>query len=665
MAHRPSRALVAVPAALALAVTLAPASGAEPAPDVAPRAATGPALPTLPSVHPVPQEISLTGTPVRVGPQARVLVAEGVDDATVAVVTAALEAAGARRVAVEPVGAASAGGGTTVVVGPAADPAVAEALVDAGGEVPDETRAEGYALVTGTHDGAGLVVLAGDDADGTFYAAQTLRQVVSRGSVASVEVRDFPSMPLRGSIEGFYGAPWTHGERLDHLDFLGDVKANTYIYSPKDDPYLREEWREPHPADDLALLGELVAAADDNHVRLTYALSPGNSICYSDPGDLEALVAKLDSVHAVGARSFYVALDDISYTEWNCAEDQAAFGDPGEAVAGTVQAELLNAVQEHLDGLEGTQPLQMVPTEYYDNVESPYKERLRTLLDPRVVVQWTGTDVVPPQIGVADAERAADVFGRPTFLWDNYPVNDFGQTEGRLLLAPYDRRQAGLSEQLAGIVLNPMNQSSPSEVALLGGASFAWNDQDYDATEAWRGAARYLAGGDTATTEALLRFFDTQHLAPTFGDIPWQAQAPRLDEELSDVRDALASGSRAEARAALTDLAGVAGELAAAPQQIRDGVVDPRFAEQSRPWLDATALWGRSLQRTTQGLQLALRGDARAADRFAQAETLAARAAAIETVPGTTRPQGPVRVADGVLDTFVADAPGLVVVPAP
>ena len=84
MAHRPSRALVAVPAALALAVTLAPASGAEPAPDVAPRAATGPALPTLPSVHPVPQEISLTGAPVRVGPQARVLVAEGVDDATVA-----------------------------------------------------------------------------------------------------------------------------------------------------------------------------------------------------------------------------------------------------------------------------------------------------------------------------------------------------------------------------------------------------------------------------------------------------------------------------------------------------------------------------------------------------------------------------------------------------
>jgi hyaluronoglucosaminidase len=38
---------------------------------------------------------------------------------------------------------------------------------------------------------------------------------------------------------------------------------------------------------------------------------------------------------------------------------------------------------------------------------------------------------------------------------------------------------------------------------------------------------------------------------------------------------------------------------------------------------------------------------------------LAGQADAIRTIPGETRPEGPVRVADGVLDTFVAEARGL------
>jgi len=659
---RLSRVLVAAPAALALALGLAPAQGADrPAAPGPGRDAVTAA--TLPAVFPAPQEIRLAGAPFRTGPEVRLLLGPGVDDATAALVREALSTAGARRVVEAPLEGAPARAGTDVVVGQVGDAGVGDALSAAGGQVPEETTAEGYSLASGTQEDGALVVLAGDDADGTYYAAQTLRQIVSRGAVAAVVVRDHPATALRGSIEGFYGAPWTHEERLDHLAFLGDVKANTYIYSPKDDPYLREEWREPYPAEEVGQLAELAETATEHHVRLTYALSPGVSICYSDAADVTALTSKLDTIYAVGVRSFYVALDDISYTEWNCAQDEATYGAPGQEAAGIAQSDLLNAVQQHLDEREGTRPLQMVPTEYYDNTDSPYKAALRERLDPRVIVQWTGTDVVPPRIGVSDARRAADVFGRPTFLWDNYPVNDYGQAEGRLLLAPYDDRQAGLASELSGIVLNPMNQSSPSEVALFGGASFAWNDVDYDAERTWRAAARYLAGGDEATTAALLRFFDTQHLAPTFGDQPWQPQAPVLDAQLDEVRDALATGERRQTRAALADLSRTADALVAAPAQIREGVVDPRFAEQAAPWLDALELWGRSLQLTTEGLQLALREDPAAAERFARAEELAAQAAAIRTIPGTTRPQGPIRVADGVLDDFVADAPGLVLVP--
>ena len=54
-------------------------------------------------------------------------------------------------------------------------------------------------------------------------------------------------IPLRGVVEGFYGTPWTHAQRLDMLAFMGRQGFNAYIYSPKDDQYARAAWRVPYP----------------------------------------------------------------------------------------------------------------------------------------------------------------------------------------------------------------------------------------------------------------------------------------------------------------------------------------------------------------------------------------------------------------------------------
>ncbi|UJW29475.1 beta-N-acetylglucosaminidase domain-containing protein [Saccharothrix sp. AJ9571] len=600
----------------------------------------------LPVVTPTPQSIDTNGRQVRVPARVGLILGEGADEATANLVRRTLESAGAREIVGERAE-------LTVVAGLLSDPEVSGALAEAGGAKPGEPRPEGYSLAARAKGRGGLIALAGNDGDGVYYAAQTLRQLAGPGRIAAAKVADFPLMALRGSIEGFYGAPWSHEDRLDQLAFYGDIKANTYIYTPKDDLYLREKWREPYPAAELARIKELIDAAAEHHVQFTYAISPGPSICYSDPADVQALRDKLASIHEQGADSFYLALDDISYTKWNCAGDEQVYGAPGQEAAGRAQADLLNGVQRDFLDPVGAQPLQMVPTEYSDVADSPYKKVLRETLDERIVVQWTGTDVVPPSISVADAEKAAQVWGRKVFLWDNYPVNDYGQTTGRLLLAPYDKREAGLHTALGGIVLNPMNQAAPSKVALFGGASFAWNDQDYDAGRTWRAAADYLAAGDVKTAEALLAFFDTQHLAPTFGDVVWQPQAPVLKSQVDAVR-------AAPRGAALRQLDQYADLLAAAPERIRAGVPDPAFSAQAKPWLDALTLWGRALQSTVDGIRLAAADPAGADRAFAEAERLAAEAAEIRTIPGTTRPQGPIRVADGVLDAFLADAPGLV-----
>ncbi|QNH15326.1 beta-N-acetylglucosaminidase [Xanthomonas sp. SS] len=618
---------------------------------------------TRPALFPSPVSIRLEAGTVALGRKVVLVAAPGADQASVALVRRILVSAGVEHIATASRLPATFEQ-TYIVVGTGEAAVVREALTRS--KAVQEMRKEGYTLASVATGKGSLITLAGHDADGLFHAAQTLRQLAERPAIPTLVIQDYPAMAIRGTIEGFYGAPWSMADRAKHIDFLARTKANTYIYSPKDDPYARDRWREAYPAATLKALGSLAATARRNHVDFVYAISPGPSVCFSDPADAKALLRKFDAFRALGVRSFYVALDDIEYTKWNCERDKAAFGPSGAEAAGIAQSHLLNLVQADLVARHAAaSELIMVPTEYYDAKESPYKAALRQHLDPKIVVQWTGTDVVPPAISIPDARAATKAFGRTTLLWDNYPVNDYETSAGRLLLAPYTRREAGLSVELAGIVANPMNQEAPSRVAVMGLTSFAWNDKDYDAERTWHAAARDLAAGDARVTAALLTFFDTQHLAPTFGSQPWQEQAPRLKAVLDRVREALAGGDADARGQALAELARSADEIAAAPAVIRAGVADPGFAEQSRPWLDAMQGWGRALQATAAGLQAANRGDAAASGLFADATRLAAEAAAIQSIPGATRFGGPVKIADGVLDRFVADAPTLIALGVP
>jgi hyaluronoglucosaminidase len=595
--------------------------------------AAGPAAASgaLPPVSPTPQQISRTSADVPV-PSSVVLATDGsTDTAAKDLLTSVLREHGVRRIT-------SGGPGFVVRLG------------GAGQSVPEQ--AEGYALSVSRKE----ITIGGRDGAGQYYGVQTLRQLFVRSghgwAVGGAAVRDWPNMALRGSIEGFYGPPWTTADRLRQLAFLGEVKANTYIYSAKDDTYLRAKWRDPYPAEELGTLGELVRSATAHHVDFTYALSPGVSICFSAPADIAAVEAKFQAVYDLGVRSFSLPFDDISYTKWNCDGDQAAFGAPGQAAAGKAQVSLLNTITEKFVKTHtGVRPLQTVPTEYSDLKDSPYKTELREHLDPSVVVQWTGTDVVPPSVTTEEAAQVSTVYGRKVLLWDNYPVNDYEQSAGRLLLAPYAQREGGLSEYLNGIVANPMNQEAASEVAEFGAADFAWNDAGYAPERSWPEALARIAGGDPRATAALTVFADLEHLAPTFGPAPWQPQAPVLAAKTAEFWARWNAGDHRSLR----DLRAYAVEIRDAAGVIRGGRVQRAFVTEAGPWLDATALWGEAMVTRLDALAASSRGDQGRADRLtAAADTLVARAQAVKT--GNTNRWG-VRqalVGDGVLDTLLS-----------
>ncbi|MGW7269574.1 beta-N-acetylhexosaminidase family protein [Streptomyces sp. NPDC054864] len=642
-ALRPRTALLAL---AVLAVPLAPSAAAAPPSAQEEAAQQGAAQEDtvtrkLPVVSPTPQRMARAGGDVPLSRRAELVVGDDTDEVARQRVTEALRAHGVRDIDVR--AKASGRAPLTVLLGPAARPDIAKAL--GGTQVPEQ--AEGYAL-RAKHR---TVALGGKDATGQFYAAQTLGQLISRGRIAGVEVSDFPSMPLRGSIEGFYGPPWTESERLDQMDFLGDTKANTYVYAPKDDPYHREKWREPYPADKLTELGKLIDRASANHVRFTFAVSPGGSICYSDPADVKALTAKLQAMYDLGVRSFSVPLDDISYTKWNCDADKAKFGEPGRGPAAKAQVGLLNTIQrEFIAEHEDANPLQMVPTEYGDLTDTAYKQTMRGELDGAVEVMWTGTDVVPPEITNSQAEKAAELFGRKVFVWDNYPVNDFARTAGRLLLAPYDKREPGLSGHLSGIVSNPMNQEGASKLAVFTMNDFSWNDRGYERARSGRQAALYLAGGDDRVADAVQTFVDLNHAAPTFGESNWLPQSPVLGPKL----DAFWKRYESDPAGALRALRPTAREIEKVPAVLRAGVPDQQFLHDAKQWLDATELWGSAMRHGLAALTAAQEGDSAAAARErASMESLAGRARAISVDPAEHHQLGAVKIADPYLDEFV------------
>ena len=307
----------------------------------------------------------------------------------------------------------------------------------------------------------------------------TLATIFLSGSAQAVPI------PLRGVVEGFYGTPWTFEDRADILDFCRQNNLNSYVYAPKDDPYHRDKWRKPYPADKLDELKKLVAVAKKNNVRFIFAVSPGLDLKYSGKKgdeDFKLLIKKFDAMYNIGVRDFAVFFDDLK-------DEKGRHHESGE-----LQAQFLNRVQKNLrDRYKDVAPLIMVPTEYFyeDMVKgdkvTPYTRDLAANLDPKIVVLFTGRGVVCDGITDDELAEANKIFGREVGVWWNYPVNDYsltpdGNRNVKLALGAIENLP---SAKMTAIFFNPMAQVQLSKISLATGAIYANNPAVYDAGEAW------------------------------------------------------------------------------------------------------------------------------------------------------------------------------------
>jgi hyaluronoglucosaminidase len=433
---------------------------------------------------------------------------------------------------------------------------------------PEQLPPGGYVLRVGPHG----VVIAAADEDGEFHAAATARQleVLARtrgGRIEQLDIRDWPTLPWRGVIEGFYGRPWSHQDRLDTLSFCGRFKLNSYAYAPKDDPYHREKWREPYPARELAALGELVETARQNRVRFVYTLAPGLSMRYSDEAEYEALYAKAEQLVGVGVRSIALLFDDLD-PELADAADRAMFGtEPGSAGAahGTVCARFQ---EEFLRPRVITEPLVMVPTDYAGVETTPYRVRLAETLPADALVWWTGADIVVGDITREHIDAARASYRRDLVLWDNFPVNDFDST--RLFLGPlHGRTTAVAGSALVGISANPMVEAAASRLALASVADWAWNTGAYEEAGSAARAIYWTTGSPTPAIQPLIDAASS-----------WPPSAPQHPRVIALIEAALAGDPEA--------VDGLERELLALAVLPRTTEATPaRLREDLLPWIDA------------------------------------------------------------------------------
>ncbi|MFD8685470.1 beta-N-acetylglucosaminidase domain-containing protein [Streptomyces sp. NPDC059651] len=550
-----------------------------------------------PAVWPRPQSIKASGSSAPLSTEATLVVGDGADPYAVDALRAVLRDAGVRTVHTS-----LPGGGPVIRFG--GDGAL-DALRTL--RAPDRTDlpSGGYRIAVGRVAGRDTVAVDGVGDDGLFHAVQTLRQLTGDGRIAGVTVRDWPAGAVRGLTEGFYGQPWSQEERLSQLGFMGRTKQNRYLYAAGDDPYRQDRWRDPYPADRRAEFRALAERAAAEHVTLGWAVAPGQSMCLSSDRDVKALTKKIDAMWALGVRVFQVQFQDVSYSEWHCSADADTFGSGPEAAA-RAQARVVSELARHLaDRHPGSEPLSMMPTEFYQDGATDYRTALAKQLDERVQVAWTGVGVVPRTITGGELAGARTTFRHPLVTMDNYPVNDYAQD--RIFLGPYTGRDPAVAIGSAALLANAMEQPSASRIPLFTAADFAWNPKGYQPQESWQAALDDLAGGDARSRDALralagnsagsvLGGDESAYLQPLFAAF-WKSRTG----DSTPARDEAAR----RLRAAFT-------VMRETPQRLA-GLADGRLDDEVRPWSEQLARYGRAGELAVDLLQAQARDDGAAA----------------------------------------------------
>lgn len=252
-----------------------------------------------------------------------------------------------------------------------------------------------------------------------------------------------------GLIEGFYGKTYTYTEHEFLFDFLSQSGYSFFIYGPKEDRQLRDQWEQEITADYRQQLQNLSERCHARKLDFGIALSPLNLTAnFAQQKDL--LLQRLSELCAIAKPEIVCILfDDMDKT----SED-----------VGAVQNKIIKLVEQSLPSY--VKHFIVCPSYYTDDPildrlfgQRPdnYFTELMDTMPERVEIFWTGPKVLSPDYPEDHIAKVTAMLGRPPFLWDNYPVNDGHAIHYFVYLKKFQGR-TGLTGKVTGHAINPMVQ---------------------------------------------------------------------------------------------------------------------------------------------------------------------------------------------------------------
>ena len=319
-------------------------------------------------------------------------------------------------------------------------------------------------------------------------------------NVAFAGHRHSPGFKTRGVIEGFYGTPWSHEQRLRGLAHFSDFGFNRYLLAPKDDPWHRYDWRSALSEDFLSRVSDLIAQGRKNAITVAVAISPGLTVEYSDANDVQAIMVRFKQLHSIGVREFGLFLDDIP-ARLQSENDSAKFNSIMQA-----HSYYCNAVWTELKKLDSDNTLAICPLQYHGKATEEYITEFGNALDPELALIWTGREICSEYLDVSDAKVFQANTNHTPLYWDNYPVNDVAMLH-ELHVGPIEGREKGLENYSLGYFANPMDRFELSLISLSTIGDYLWDTQSYDPQLSWEYSLTQLAdnSADRAAIRNLLR----------------------------------------------------------------------------------------------------------------------------------------------------------------
>lgn len=349
-----------------------------------------------------------------------------------------------------------------------------------------------------------VIAVLGKDVDSAFYGVTTLKHIFKQMQNRTIEeltVKDYADVKGRGFIEGYYGEPWSNEDRAELMTFGGDFKMNSYIYAPKDDPKHNGKWRELYTQEELVKISQLAEAGNASKTRFVYTLHPfmNNAIRFNTEEnyqhDLAIIKEKFTQLMDSGVRKFGILADD------------AGVPPQGAETYVRLMTDLTNWLVEKQADYDGlVTDMIFCPNDYMGWGQSAQIQTLRKLPKSVSLVQTGGK--VWGEVSNNFTSTFTNNAGRGPYLWINWPCTD--NSKQHLIMGGQEVfLQPNVDpENIEGIVLNPMQQSEPSKVAIFANADYAWNiwSSSEEADQNWNDAFAYVDhanNNETAASNAL------------------------------------------------------------------------------------------------------------------------------------------------------------------